>query len=463
MSVEYRDSTVTSMSVHDSGTGYKRLILDSNKLQHSVHSLRQSPFKVATVCLGVLCVGLLVGVIGQTVHYRDAKQDYESKLKGMNEEKESLQQDVRSLKKRSEDLQANKNQLQQRYNTLSKRKEQIEINNNLLTEERNKVKVSESQLQATNTALNAELERLKDSTGTLQSNNAALTTAQNLLQQQYDQVVRRKKELQSDCDTLTRDRNNLQNRLNNVTRAKEQLQKNYNTLVTDVEHLQGKFNLSSSQKEKLESSHQNLTLAKDALQSRYELVVKARDELQKTYDELVEEKTEVERNCRNVTEERDLLKEKNNNLTAERDQLEVELRRLNTTVADRTCPSGWRKFQFSCYYISTSKKKWKQSRDFCKGKGAHLAIITSQEEMNFINGLFQSDKEVWIGLTDEGVEGHWVWVDRTPLTTAFWGKGQPNSFDGRNQDCVEFWHKDSGVGDWNDEDCNIEQYFLCEM
>lgn len=83
--------------------------------------------------------------------------------------------------------------------------------------------------------------------------------------------------------------------------------------------------------------------------------------------------------------------------------------------------------------------------------------------MTFINGLFQTDKEVWIGLTDEGVEGHWTWVDGTPLTTAFWGKGQPNSFDGRNQDCVEFWHKDSGVGDWNDENCNIEQYFLCEM
>lgn len=83
--------------------------------------------------------------------------------------------------------------------------------------------------------------------------------------------------------------------------------------------------------------------------------------------------------------------------------------------------------------------------------------------MTFINSLYGSEKEVWIGLTDEGVEGQWKWVDGSPLTTAYWGKNQPNSFDGRNQDCVEFWHRASGNGDWNDENCNVEQNWICEM
>lgn len=45
----------------------------------------------------------------------------------------------------------------------------------------------------------------------------------------------------------------------------------------------------------------------------------------------------------------------------------------------------------------------------------------------------------------------------------FWGENQPNSLDGRNQDCVEFWHHASGNGDWNDEHCNVDNNWMCEM
>lgn len=44
----------------------------------------------------------------------------------------------------------------------------------------------------------------------------------------------------------------------------------------------------------------------------------------------------------------------------------------------------------------------------------------------------------------------------------FWAKNQPNSHQGRNQDCVEFWHRGTGIGDWNDESCTVEQLFICE-
>lgn len=83
--------------------------------------------------------------------------------------------------------------------------------------------------------------------------------------------------------------------------------------------------------------------------------------------------------------------------------------------------------------------------------------------MQFINGLCSSVTEAWIGLTDEGIEGQWVWVDGTSLTTAYWGKDQPNSHEGKNQDCVEFWYRGARRGDWNDEKCDVEQNFICEM
>lgn len=49
------------------------------------------------------------------------------------------------------------------------------------------------------------------------------------------------------------------------------------------------------------------------------------------------------------------------------------------------------------------------------------------------------------------------------LSCRFWGKDQPNSFDGRNQDCVEFWRRSTRAGNWNDEACNVDEHYLCEM
>lgn len=44
------------------------------------------------------------------------------------------------------------------------------------------------------------------------------------------------------------------------------------------------------------------------------------------------------------------------------------------------CAKGWKKFDFSCYYISTVSKSWKQSREFCTSNGGDLLIVDSKEE-----------------------------------------------------------------------------------
>ncbi|XP_071361103.1 C-type lectin domain family 4 member M-like [Trachinotus anak] len=463
MSVEYHASTVTNMDIEDSKIGYKKLLADgSSKFHCSVYVLRSSPYKAATVFLGILCVLLLAGVIGQSVHYKKLVQDQQNNLTTMTTKMENLEENLKTVKKEKRDVETNRNQLQQNYEYLSKRKDQIQTNNNLLSEETNKLKLSQSQLQASNDALSKELEQLKASKNLLDTNNNALSKDRDLLRKQYDSVLKRKNELQTSFDSVTREKNNLQNKLNNVTRSKKQLQLSYNDLIKDVEHLQDKYNFSNSEKDKLSNSHQNLTIQKDTLQETYNTLKKATDELQVNYASLAQEKEELESSCKNVTTERDLLKSKIENLTVEKDVLQDEAERLNATIQNKKCPTGWNKFQYSCYFTSVGKKTWSKSREDCQSRGADLAIIKSQNEMTFINGLYGSDKEVWIGLTDEGIEGQWKWVDGTPLTTTFWGKGQPNSYDGRNQDCVEFWHRASGKGDWNDENCNIEQNYICE-
>lgn len=52
-----------------------------------------------------------------------------------------------------------------------------------------------------------------------------------------------------------------------------------------------------------------------------------------------------------------------------------------TAFSEKTCPTGWRKYEGSCYYASAGKKTWRKGREYCQSNGADLAIVKSQEEM----------------------------------------------------------------------------------
>lgn len=463
--MEYRDSSVANMDMDDSKIGYKRLLMDTNKLPFSVYSLKQNPFRVATTCLVVLCVFLVAALIGQSVSYRNVQQENANKLQALSANKDDLQTSLANVQKEKGRAEKRQGELEQSVETLQRRRSQMQTAYTELAEEMRKTRDSERTLKSSNAALTKELQELNGTVSSLQKNNNALLTAKDMLQVELNQAAKLKTTLDANYKTLRAEKNNLQNSFNNVSRFKDQLQLSYNTLMTQVESLEKRLHLTTTEKDKAKTSQMNATTAKDALQDMYNMLVQATEQLNSSYNNMLREKQELEKSCGSIRAERDSLVEKNGNLTAERDQLQVEVTRLNTTIAAKKCPSGWQPYMFSCYYSSSTKRNWKSSRDFCKSKGADLAIITSQEEMTFINGLYASDKEVWIGLTDEGIEGHWVWVDGTPLSpnATFWASGQPNSYSSRNQDCAEFWHRASGHGEWNDEGCSNEQYWICEL
>uniref|UniRef100_A0A3Q4GC93 C-type lectin domain-containing protein n=1 Tax=Neolamprologus brichardi TaxID=32507 RepID=A0A3Q4GC93_NEOBR len=128
-------------------------------------------------------------------------------------------------------------------------------------------------------------------------------------------------------------------------------------------------------------------------------------------------------------------------------------------ICSHYAQQGWLYFNGSFYYISSITKSWQDSRDDCLQRGAVLAIISNTEEQEFIR---LQQKVMWIGLTDRETEGVWKWVDETPMTASFWYSGEPNNFNGRNEDCVVINHNYDYENNWNDAACENLNFWLCE-
>ncbi|XP_026156081.1 CD209 antigen-like protein A [Mastacembelus armatus] len=121
------------------------------------------------------------------------------------------------------------------------------------------------------------------------------------------------------------------------------------------------------------------------------------------------------------------LQEKIHNMAADNSQLQEEVKKLKDKIEGKWCPEGWTRFGCSCYFKSTEKKWWYESRTDCRNKGADLVSINSKEEQEFVTKLNVMGQS-WIGLrtVQEGSTYTWKWVDVSPLTETFWATGHGN-------------------------------------
>ncbi|XP_038201617.1 CD209 antigen-like protein E [Arvicola amphibius] len=140
------------------------------------------------------------------------------------------------------------------------------------------------------------------------------------------------------------------------------------------------------------------------------------------------------------------------------EKVQQQLNQINISLAGlcRPCPWEWELFQGSCYLFSRTLGSWEASAASCQNLGAHLVIVNSFEEQQFLKYLdIRKNELTWIGLSDHRHEGSWQWVDGTPFELSFWKEGEPNN-DG-DEDCVEL------SGDkWNDKRCTAKNFWICE-
>ncbi|KAM7406935.1 hypothetical protein PAMA_002912 [Pampus argenteus] len=156
----------------------------------------------------------------------------------------------------------------------------------------------------------------------------------------------------------------------------------------------------------------------------------------------------------NLTEERNLL---NASLT----EMSKKLQRLQSLSAqNKTCPTGWRMFSCTCYFISITSDSWEKGRQDCRDRGGDLVVIDSPEEQEFLSKI--ANQSTWIGLSDREKEGTWKWTDGTPLTLTYWHTGEPNNGGGDprvgEEDCVHM----RPTNEWNDLSCDASLQWICE-
>ncbi|KAM6289276.1 killer cell lectin-like receptor subfamily G member 1 [Aegotheles albertisi] len=82
------------------------------------------------------------------------------------------------------------------------------------------------------------------------------------------------------------------------------------------------------------------------------------------------------------------------------------------------CPAGWLWDAGQCYYFSSAKKNWEQSREACCSRGAQLVTIRANATLAFL--MRTANTEVFhVGLKRDGYRSDWKWLDGTVLKGFF--------------------------------------------
>lgn len=101
-------------------------------------------------------------------------------------------------------------------------------------------------------------------------------------------------------------------------------------------------------------------------------------------------------------------------------------------------------FNGHTYQLTSAQLSWTAAEAEAVSLGGHLVAINDAAENEFVRFNFGANFTPWIGLTDQAVEGVFVWSNGDPVTFTNWNGGEPNNVN--NEDYAQMLS--SGL--WND-------------
>ncbi|XP_037826928.1 lectin subunit alpha-like [Lucilia sericata] len=115
------------------------------------------------------------------------------------------------------------------------------------------------------------------------------------------------------------------------------------------------------------------------------------------------------------------------------------------------------------YFIENAKfLDWDDANKACKAKGMDLLTIENKEELDYlkqyINETYGRLFPYWLGAYRTNGQFFWT-ATGEKIKEFFWHKGQPDDKSG-HENCIHTWE---GYFDWNDNDCERELPFICDL
>jgi len=112
-------------------------------------------------------------------------------------------------------------------------------------------------------------------------------------------------------------------------------------------------------------------------------------------------------------------------------------------------------------------RTWTAAKQICQDRGGYLASIHSFEENQFVKSYiiqyvksaYNSAYYVWIGATDEHIEGNWVWSDDSDWDYTNWAPREPSNSGNVGEDYAVYSYYHNGK--WGDFSKWHKLYFFC--